>query len=411
MRLRFSISRPPGLHSTLASFRVPGYRAFWASSAASAVGWSASLVAIGWIALQVSHSPFAVGATFAARLAPALLFGIPFGALGDRFNRRAMLVAVNVLGTACLLGLAAVALAGRLGLTEIIVASLLLGMVDTLRGTTAQSYAYDLAGNEGATNAIALSNLGAQLVGAAGGAIGGLVLDRLGSPAAFSVAAAGSAMAASVLAGAGRDRLERGGGTRLVPGGQRSMTLILRNRPVALIALAVIFGEVLGFSSLTLYPTFARDILRVDATGLGTMSAARALGGVCGGLLLAASGLRDRGGVLLLGATGVFGLGILGFALSDIFLVSLGFLLIIGAAGSALDTLGQSLIQRNVEDRERGAAMGVWFFAIGFGPFGHLGMGAAGAAIGGPAALAASGSLLLAACLGLARITDLRRIR
>ena len=112
------------------------------------------------------------------------------------------------------------------------------------------------------------------------------------------------------------------------------------------------------------------------------MSAARALGGVCGGLLLAASGLRDRGGVLLLGATGVFGLGILGFALSDIFLVSLGFLLIIGAAGSALDTLGQSLIQRNVEDRERGAAMGVWFFAIGFGPFGHLGMGAAGAAIG-----------------------------
>src|SRR5439155_357427 len=163
----------------------------------------------------------------------ALLFGIPFGALGDRFNRRAMLVAVNVLGTACLLGLAAVALAGRLGLTEIIVASLLLGMVDTLRGTTAQSYAYDLAGNEGATNAIALSNLGAQLVGAAGGAIGGLVLDRLGSPAAFSVAAAGSAMAASVLAGAGRDRLERGGGTRLVPGGQRSMTLILRNRPVA----------------------------------------------------------------------------------------------------------------------------------------------------------------------------------
>ena len=51
---------------------------------------------------------------------------------------------------------------------------------------------------------------------------------------------------------------------------------------------------------------------------------------------------------------------------------------------AALDTLGQSLIQRSVEDDERGSAMGVWYFAIGFGPLGHLGLGAAAVAFGAP---------------------------
>ena len=118
-------------------------------------------------------------------------------------------------------------------------------------------------------------------------------------------------------------------------------------------------------------------------------------------LLLARLGLRGRGGRLLLAAAFGLGVGLVLFALSSSFALSLVVLLAVGAFAAALDTLGQSLIQRSVEDDERGSAMGVWFFAIGFGPLGHLALGAAAVALGAPIALAISGSLLALTAAGL----------
>jgi MFS family permease len=397
--------------TTLAAFRVPGYSAFWLASASSGVGWAASLVAIGWIALQVSNSSFAVGLTLAARLAPALVLGIPFGALADRVDRRVTLVVVNAIASAGLVGLAALAWSGRLGLAEMLVASALLGIVDTMRGTAGQTYAFDLAGPSGSTNAIALSNLGAMLFGAAGGIAGGIVLDHVGAPATFLVAASSAAIAGSILLIAGRRRPVGNPARHLALDARTSLTLLVRNRLVALIALVVILGEVLGFSSLTVYPAFARDVLGVDAAGLGAMSAARSVGGVCGSLVLAGAGIRDRGGLLLVMMTTLFGLGLVAFAATTSFVVSLGLLVVIGVAASALDTLGQALLQRNVDDGERGAAMGIWFFAIGFGPIGHLAMGAGAATAGAPLALGISGATLVVAMVGVTFFTTTRTIR
>ena len=73
---------------TLAAFRVPGYPALWLSGAAAGFAWSVTQVAIGWLTLAASDSILAVGATFAIRLIPALLLGIPIGGLVDRHDRR-----------------------------------------------------------------------------------------------------------------------------------------------------------------------------------------------------------------------------------------------------------------------------------------------------------------------------------
>jgi MFS family permease len=396
--------------ATLAAFRVPGYRALWLASASSSFAAAVSLVAIGWTTLQVSDSALTVGATFAARFVPALVLGIPLGGLVDRRDRRSTLIAVGLVGVVPLIGGAALAGAGQLGLAALLGLSLSLGVLDTVRGTAAQSYVFDLAGAEGATNAIALSNLGAFLLGTVGSVAGGIALERSGVGSALLLAAAMSAAAGVGLA------LSRGHARRLraeprpVPSFARSVTLITRNRPVAVIALVVIVGEVFGFSSLTVFPTFARDVLHSDATGLGALSAARNLGAIAGLVLLARLGLGGRGGRLLLLATLGFGLGLVGFALSTSFALSLVLSLAVGASAAALDTLAQSLLQQSVDDAERGSAMGIWFFAIGFGPLGHLGIGAAANAIGAPTALAINGSLLVLLAVVLSGVRTIRRI-
>jgi MFS family permease len=171
----------------------------------------------------------------------------------------------------------------------------------------------------------------------------------------------------------------------------------------------VILGEVLGFSSLTVIPAFARDVLHADAAGFGTISAARSLGGVLSGIALAST-MREHDGPWMIGVTALFGLAFLAFAAIPLFVLSVVLSVVIGAAASSLDTLGQTLIQRNVEDHERGAAMGIWFFGIGFGPFGHLGAGAATALLGPAVVLAVSGVLLVTATGAIALRTDPRRL-
>jgi MFS family permease len=396
--------------ATLAAFRLPGYRALWLSSAAGSFGWGASLVAIGWLTLQVTDSSFAVGATFAARLLPALVLGIPMGSLIDRFDRRSSLIAVRVAGTLAFLVFAALGFGGGLGLAEILVLSLGLGVIDTTAGTANQSYAFDLAGPAGATNAIALSNMGGQIFSAVGSIAGGIVLEKAGVPWVFILAAVLAAVAAIGLAASTVHLAQARPAARLVPSATRSMTLILRNRLVTLIALVVIAGEVFGFSSITLFPTFARNVLNVDAVGLGTMSAARSVGGIVGLLLLANLGFRGRGGRLLLLTAMGFGLALVAFSISTIFLLSLVFLLLVGMMSAALDTLGQSLVQHSVGDHERGAAMGVWFFSIGVGPVGGLALGGAAEAIGAPLALAISGATLAMIGAALSSVRALRQL-
>ncbi len=251
------------------------------------------------------------------------------------------------------------------------------------------------------------------MLGFVGSITGGLVLEQSGAGISFVLAALMSALAGTILGLGGRRVARAATDDREPPeppSFSRSITLIARNRLVALIAIVVIVGEVFGFSSMTVFPSFARDVLHSDAIGLGALAAARNVGAIVGMLTLARLGLGGRGGRLLLAAAFGLGIGLVGFALSSSFALSLVLLLGVGAAAAALDTLGQSLIQRSVDDNERGSAMGVWFFSIGFGPLGHLGLGAAAATIGAPLALAISGTLLALTAAALSGVRALRRL-
>jgi len=78
---------------------------------------------------------------------------------------------------------------------------------------------------------------------------------------------------------------------------------------------------------------------------------------------------------------------------------------------SIMDTLGQTLIQRNADERERGTAMGVWVFSVGFGPVGHLTLGAAATQYGAPLTQAVSGLSLMVVAALMSLHAPLRRAR
>ena len=139
--------------------------------------------------------------------------------------------------------------------------------------------------------------------------------------------------------------------------------------------------------------------------------AVRSAGGTLGLLLLSRFGAEGRSGHVFVVGAAAFGLALLLFAVSPFYALALVLLGLSGLCASIMDTLGQTLMQRNADEHERGAAMGLWVFSIGFGPVGHLTLGAAASAVGAPLAQAVSGLLLFLVAGLMALNAQLRRAR
>jgi MFS family permease len=420
-----------------APFRIPGFAGLWVSASAGSFARVVTQLALSWVTLEATGSPFLVGVVSAARMAPQLVLGIPAGALADVVDRRLLIVGANVVTIGLLLALVGLASGGLLTTPVLIGVTLLYGAMDTVRMSATQSYAYHLVRTARATSGMALTNLGTQALGTIGGLAGGYVLAELGSAATFAMTALAvlvavgallltprparphdaAPVAAAAEASAPAEPAEPATGpvTRTVQRPRvelgRAMTLLARNRLLAVLSLAIVLAEIFGFASQTLLPTFARDVFMVGASGLGLMTAVRSGGGALGLLILSRLGAERRAGLVFLIGAAAFGLALFLFAVSPIYALALVLLAISGLCASIMDTLGQTLIQRNADERERGTAMGVWVFGIGFGPIGHLALGAAATSFGAPVAQAASGLGLVLVAMLLSLHGPLRRAR
>ena len=164
-----------------------------------------------------------------------------------------------------------------------------------------------------------------------------------------------------------------------------------------------VLTEIFGFSYQTLMPIFARDILGVGAVGLGVLSGARSIGAILSTLVLAALAYYREKMRLLVCAFGLYGLFLVCFAACTLYPLSLALSVGIGAVASASDILQQTLLQLNVPNEDRGRVMGYWVVSLGFGPIGHLELGAlAVATASAPFAMGVNGSVMLAVFLALA---------
>ena len=180
------------------SLHIVPFRWLWASGLLSSFAMYAVVLVLSWLALATGGSAFSVGIVLAARVLPQLLFGIPAGVLADRFARPRIVLVANA-GSSATVGLVCVAwLTGLTGLPVLVGGMLLIGTFDSIRVTAASAMAFDLVGRDSATNAIALSNLAAQVAGIVSGVAAGYALAAFGSTPTLAVTAA-AYLAGSVL--------------------------------------------------------------------------------------------------------------------------------------------------------------------------------------------------------------------
>lgn len=365
------------------------------------------MVVLGWLALDLTNSPFLVGLAMSARALPLFFVGVPAGALADRWPRHHLLIATGVGQALTAATMGTLVLAGVLSLPLLLLVTLAAGTLRGIEHAARQSYTHDVVGPQRLLPGLAVLGLAMRagwLTGSLGA--GALIAGRGSGTAYLAVAAAYLGGAAVLIRGSAPRRALPVATESVWQNVVGFVALVRRNRTLLTLMALTGSAEVFGFSHQTLLPSLARDVLHSGPEGLGVLNAARAVGGILG-LFVSMRGGGAGGATMFLSALAGFGLSVVGLSLAPHLVGFWGVVLIlvvVNAVGALADLLAQSLLQVGSPPHLRGRAGGAWVVAIGLAPLGQLQIGALASLIGVSAALGASGFALVALAAATARI-------
>jgi hypothetical protein len=363
-----------------------------------------SLVAMGWLVLELTDSPAALGLTGAFAALPLIALALVGGLVADRVDRYRMILTAQLVSMVPDVVLAVLVGTGLVQVGHIYLYALANSTVRGFATPARQAFVPSLVPREALLSAIALNSILWQGAAVVGPALAGLVLSQWGTPWNFYLNVASDALNIALLLALRVPAVAPRPSGRSPWEGLVAGVRYLREQPsVRALLLAAAGLSFFGYSYMHIMPVFARDVLAVGPTGLGLLMTMPAAGTICAALSLALAGTITGKGRLYVVLAGVFALALEAFAASRVFGLSLVILLLVGAAGTATQTLGSTLLQHTVADRMRGRMVSFWIIATqGAGPLGAVPAGLMAQAWGAPAAVALNAAVVLVLVLALA---------
>jgi MFS family permease len=334
------------------------------------------LLAVGVFVLQETGSPSMVALMTVVRLAPMFLCGLPLGAIADRYERQALLLLglVVLLLTSVVLG--ALALAGRITLWQIALGAFLNGVFFASDYPVRRIMSGEIAGVDRLGRAMALESATSNATRMLGPAVGGLLLETLGLAGVYLLGAALYLISVILVLrlayrstrpeGQARDILGTlGEGWRFV----RSRRLIVGTLMVTVVV------NFWGFAYITMVPVIGERVLGLSAFPIGVLMSIEGLGALLGALLVGPFSKPHAYTRIYLVSSFVFLVGVLGFALSGWFPLSLALNLICGVSLAGFSVMQATIMFLAARPEVRSRVMGVLTVAIGAGPLGMLHLG------------------------------------
>jgi len=349
-------------HDPYAPLRIASYRWFVGSILAMAMGAQIQGVVVAWQMYAVTHDPLALGMVGLAEAAPFIGFALYARHIADvRDRRRVALVALAILFASA----AALAVASRYFLRNahpgawirwtIYAVIVVCGAARSFLLPARNALGADLVPRPLFPSAVAWRTGVWQVAAVSGPALGGLLYAWVGPTASYAIAAllmAVAFVAVACIRVAARPPAARS--ESLVASVRAGLTFLL-TKPVFVGAMTLDLLAVLFGGAVAILPIFAEEILHVGPQGLGALRAAPAVGAVLMSGMLALRPPPGRAGRLFLWAVALFGVSMIGFAVSRWFWVSMAILAASGAADMLSiyfrSTLSQVLVPSNMLGR------------------------------------------------------------
>ena len=392
-RIRLAGAIGPWSHDLTALLARPAFRHLWLSTCASSFTLWTEVIVTGWVALQLTGSPWLVAMTGVGRAVAMPLIGPLSGALADRLDRVLLVRIAEGGNLAALALLAGTLLTGHGSYWLLLLVTFWFGVSTALAWPSRRALLMDLAGSEYLLSAVVLERVTQSVARVLGPLLAGalLALWADGAYAALVLFPALSLLALGRLAA-----VRRAGEVTPAPVWRqlREGWAYIRGEPViwAVLLMTVAMNGFV-FQAKFLYPVFAEDVLHVGPVELGWMGAANGIGAPLMLLLLPRLNReRSYGWTLVLGA-GLAALALAAFASTTSLPLAIALLTLSGLGQAGFAVMQSTLILSRAEPALRGRAMGLLVLATGSTPLGSLGAGAVAERWGAPLAIGAGAVL------------------
>jgi MFS family permease len=361
----------------LAPLRIRDFALLWTGMTVSLIGDGILLVALTWQTYELSRSPSTLGWIAAAYVAPMAVVLLGGGVLTDRFERRKLMIAADLIRVVSVGAIGALAIAHDLRLWQLASLAALTGIGDALFAPAFGSIVPEIVPRELLVEANSLDQFVRPVSNVIGPALAGVLIAGAGVGTAFVVDAAtfmvSTATALRLTPRPFAQVEERSAWRELGEG-----FAFVRARTWLWATLLVSAIVMVGPSArYVLLPHLVKNELHATASALGLVYASMAAGSIVAAFAYGQLGLVRRYVLVMYASWAVALLVIAGYGVAGNVaqLVALGFVAGLGIAfGQATwGTMMHRLVPREVLGRVTSldwlfgtSLMPMWFVAIGF---------------------------------------------
>ncbi|HTB33045.1 MAG TPA: MFS transporter, partial [Bacteroidia bacterium] len=260
--------------NTFRAFKSRNYRLFFTGQSISLIGTWMQKTAIPWVIYVETHSSFMLGLTVFATQFPSFLFSLFGGVVSDRYDRYKVLLTTQVLSLVQALLLAILVLLHHYTVWEILVVSILLGVINAFDVPARQALVYDMVDDKNdLSNAIALNSSMVNLAKILGPSLAGLVLAEFGAGICFVINAVSFiAVIISLLFMRFSRPIPHNKSKNVIQEFKEGFTYLKATPSIGLIILFLAIVSLLVLPYNSLFPIYAKDIFQGKASTFGYLS-------------------------------------------------------------------------------------------------------------------------------------------
>ena len=391
----------PGPTTGFGALGYRNFRLYFAGHTISLVGWSMHSVALPWLVLLLTDSPFYVGVVGMLGTLPMLLFSLYGGVVADRFPRRRVLLVTQSAAMLTALLLAAIVLTNRVALVHVMIVATLFGLTAAFDIPGRQAFVAELVGKRELMSAVALNSLSFNSSRVVGPGVAGVIIGVAGVGVCFLLNGISYlALIGALLVMRFAPQPRRGDHTSRSTVWE-GLAYVTHDRNMRTLVLMIAIASVFGLPFHVMLPVLARNVMGLGATEFGWMVSASAGGAVVAALGLATLGHRIPKGRVVTVAAPLFGIAVASLGITRSLGALLPLLVLTGFFQVVLTATTNTMLQSLVGDELRGRVMAVYSLAfLGLMPLGTLMAGIVAERWGVASWLTGSGLI----CTGLALI-------
>lgn len=372
------------------------FRLLWFGHVFSSMAFWMDQVTRGWLIYELTNSTVQLGLVRGVQALPILLLSPIAGSAADRYSRKMQILVAQILDGAMYGALALLILSGLVEPWHVYATAFAMAIVQTFQQPARAAIIADVVPGKNLTNAIGLNSVIFNVARSTGPALAGVLIAAYGTGGAYVTQTVFYLLATywtlrlrptEQHTGSSHRHAEVSFGRSIIEG----WTFSWQNKTIRAALLITMFASLFIVPFTTLLPVFARDILAVGASGQGLLLTAMGVGALGSAVIITSFGDRLPRGIFMLGGVMLYGLGVVVFAASPWFNLSMALMVIVGFANVCSHALVQTVLQTYAPPEFRGRTIALFHMGQVVMTLGSMFLGALAALWGTQWAVASMG--------------------